>query len=158
MFYNIKLRNNLGEGEILKEKVIEISDGVFWVGVKDWNRRLFDALIPLPQGTTYNAYIVRGKRETAVIDTVNPGFEEEFEEKISEVIKVEEIDYVIMNHAEPDYAGGIPYILKKNTKAKLITTEKGSKMASIYYNAPVERIKIVKDNEIIDLGDKNFAS
>lgn len=140
----------------VKEKVIEISDGVFWVGVKDWNRRLFDALIPLPQGTTYNAYIVKGKRETAVIDTVNPGFEEEFEEKISEVIKVEEIDYVIMNHAEPDHAGGIPYILKKNTKAKLITTEKGSKMASIYYNAPVERIKIVKDNEIIDLGDKKL--
>jgi flavorubredoxin len=141
---------------MIKEKVVEISDGVFWVGIKDWNRRLFDALIPLPQGTTYNSYVVIGRKKTALIDTVNPGFEEEFGEKINGVIKVEELDYIIMNHAEPDHAGAIPYIMKKNTKARLITTEKGSKMASIYYDVSAERMKIVKDGEVIDLGGKKL--
>ncbi len=69
---------------------------------------------------------------------------------------MEEIDYVIMNHAEPDHAGLIPFILKKNSKAELITTEKGSKMASVYYNVSAERIKIVKDNETIDLDGKTL--
>ena len=63
----------------------EIARNVFWVGVKDWNRRMFDALIPLPQGTSYNAYLVKGEEKTALIDTVNPGFEKEFEEKINMV-------------------------------------------------------------------------
>lgn len=60
-----------------------LKDGVFYVGVKDWNRRLFDALIPLPQGTTYNAYLIKGTEKTALIDTVNPGFEAELESKIN---------------------------------------------------------------------------
>lgn len=54
-----------------------IDEGIFYVGVKDWNRKLFDALIPLPQGTTYNSYLIKGKEKTALIDTVNPGFEKE---------------------------------------------------------------------------------
>ncbi len=141
---------------MVKEKAIKISDGVYWVGVKDWNRRLFDSLIPLPQGTTYNAYLVMGDEKTALIDTVNPGFEEEFEGRVNEIIKLEEIDYVIMNHAEPDHAGAIPYVFKKNKKAKLLTTEKGQKMASVYYNVPEERINVVKDGETVELGNKTF--
>ncbi|AIY85666.1 MULTISPECIES: FprA family A-type flavoprotein [unclassified Thermotoga] len=140
-----------------REKVIEICDGVYWVGVKDWNRRIFDALIPLPHGTSYNSYLVKGTEKVALIDTVNQGFEEELEEKLNEIVKVENIDYLIMNHAEPDHAGAIPYIMKKNTKLQLIATEKGSKMASIYYSVPPERIKIVKDGETIDLGGKRLS-
>ena len=56
-------------------EINELVDGVFWVGIRDWDRRLFDALIPLPYGTTYNAYLVKGSNKTALIDTVNPGFE-----------------------------------------------------------------------------------
>lgn len=141
---------------MVEEKARKILNGVYWVGVKDWNRRLFDSLILLPQGTTYNAYIVRGSEKTAIIDTVNPGFEKEFEEKVNEIKDLKEVDYVIMNHAEPDHAGAIPYILEKNKKAKLITTGKGSKMASVYYSVPEERIKIVKDNEFIELGGKTL--
>ena len=82
--------------------VPEIAKDVFWVGAKDWNRRMFDALVSLPQGTSYNAYLVKGEEKTALIDTVNPGFEEEFEEKINLVSSLEKLDYLIMNHAEPD--------------------------------------------------------
>lgn len=100
-----------------------IKEDVFYVGVKDWNRRLFDALIPLPQGTTYNAYLI--KEKVALIDTVNPGFETELENRINNVSSVSQVDYVIMNHAEPDHAGAIPHILAKNDKAKLVCTKMG---------------------------------
>ncbi|MEE9151845.1 MAG: FprA family A-type flavoprotein [Thermoplasmata archaeon] len=136
--------------------VPEISEGVYWVGVKDWNRTMFDALIPLPQGTTYNAYLVKGKEKTVLIDTVNPGFEKELEAKIGQVTDLPNLDYVVMNHAEPDHAGSIPYIMKVSKEASLITTGKGAKMAKIYYNVPEKRIKTVKDGDIIELGGKTL--
>ncbi|MEM3641664.1 MAG: FprA family A-type flavoprotein [Candidatus Bathyarchaeia archaeon] len=134
----------------------KISEGVYWVGVRDWNRRLFDALIPLPKGTTYNAYLVIGENKKALIDTVNPGFEKEFEDKIRNFADLNEIDYIVMNHAEPDHAGAIPYIMAINSKAKLVTTSKGAKMAQTFYKVPEERIKVVEDQEAISLGRKTL--
>lgn len=139
-----------------KYNVPEISEDVFWVGAKDWNRRIFDALIPLPQGTTYNAYLVKGKEKTALIDTVNPGFEKELDEKINQVIDLKDLDYLVMNHAEPDHAGAIPYVMQVNKKALLITTEKGAKMAQLYYKVPEKRIKAVKEGDTIELGSKTL--
>jgi len=136
--------------------VAKIFEGVYWVGVRDWNRRLFDALITLPQGTTYNAYLVTGEGKTALIDTVNPGFETELEEKISSITDPREIDYVVMNHAEPDHAGAIPHVMAINTKAKLVATSKGARMAQTYYKVPGDRIKMVHDQETISLGGKTL--
>jgi len=87
----------------------------------------------LPKGTSYNAYLVIGSDGKALIDTVNPGFEKELEEKIRMVVNPEEINYVIMNHMEPDHAGVIPYLMKISPKIKLITTAKGAKMAQVLY-------------------------
>ncbi|OGF64626.1 MAG: MBL fold hydrolase [Candidatus Fischerbacteria bacterium RBG_13_37_8] len=129
----------------------KISETVYWVGVKDWNRKLFDALIPLPQGTSYNAYLVKGKSKIALIDTVQAGFENELQGRINGITDVAALDYVIMNHAEPDHAGCIPYILERS-KALLITSEKGAKYAQLYFKVPVERIKTVKEGESIELG------
>jgi flavorubredoxin len=134
--------------------VAEISKDVYWVGIRDWNRRLFDALIPLPKGTTYNAYLVVGKDKKALIDTANPGFEKELEEKISKVVDPADIDYVLMSHAEPDHAGSIPYMMAINSKAKLVATSRGAKMAQTFYKVPEERIIAVHDQETISLGDK----
>ena len=135
---------------------VKISEGVYWVGAKDWNRRVFDALIPLPKGTTYNSYLIIGENKRALIDTVNPGFEKELEEKISQVVNPVDIDYVIMNHAEPDHAGSIPYIMAINSKAKLVTTRTGAKMSQVFYKVPPERIIAVHDQETIDLGGKTL--
>lgn len=135
---------------------IELSKNVYWVGVRDWNRRLFDALIPLPRGTTYNAYLVVGTQKKALIDTVNPGFEKEWTEKITKIVDPSEVDYVIMNHAEPDHAGSIPHIMSINNKAKLVTTSRGAKLAQTFYNVPQERIRTIADGETIDLGNKTL--
>ena len=135
---------------------VEIAKSIYWVGVRDWNRRLFDALIPLPKGTTYNAYLVVGEDKKALIDTVNPGFEKELEERIRQVTDPGDLDYVIMNHAEPDHAGSIPHMMAINKKAKLVTTQRGAKMAQIYFKIPEDRIDIVADGATIDLGGKTL--
>lgn len=135
--------------------ITQISKDIYWVGVRDWNRRLFDSLIPLPKGTTYNSYLIAGEKK-ALIDTVNPGFEIEFQEKISRVLAPSEIDFVVMNHAEPDHAGAIPYLMSINSKAKLITSSKGAKLAQIFYKVPQERIISIRDQENLDLGGKTL--
>ncbi|WP_290596216.1 MULTISPECIES: FprA family A-type flavoprotein [unclassified Archaeoglobus] len=133
---------------------MEIVKNVYWVGVKDWNRRIFDSLIPLPQGTSYNSYLIVNKK-TALIDTVNPGFEEKLRENIEKILDVSEIDYLVMNHAEPDHAGAIPYILELSD-AVLLTTEKGAEVAKSYYGVPKDRTKVVGDGEVISLGSKTL--
>lgn len=133
----------------------EISKDIYWVGVKDWARKLFDALVPLPQGTSYNAYLICGGDKNALIDTVQWNFGEQLEKKIKSIIELSSLDYLVMNHAEPDHAGSIPLILSRSN-AILITSEKGSKFAQLYYKVPIDRIKVVKDGEEISLGNKTL--
>lgn len=139
-----------------KYNVPEISEGVFWVGVKDWNRRTFDALMPLPHGTSYNAYLVKGKEKTALIDTVNPEFKSELTEKINQVTDLADLGYIVMNHAEPDHAGAISHIMEASKKAVLLTTEKGARTVQLYYRVPGERTKTIKDGDTIELGGKTL--
>ncbi|MEM1566622.1 MAG: FprA family A-type flavoprotein [Candidatus Bathyarchaeia archaeon] len=141
---------------MLERNILKLAENVYWAGVKDWNRRLFDALIPLPKGTSYNAYLVIGETGKALIDTVNPGFENELIEKIRSLANPEDLDYVVMNHAEPDHAGAIPQIMKIAQKAKLVASNRGAEMAQIYYHVPLERIKVVADNDTISLGGKTL--
>lgn len=137
-------------------KVVEISPSIFWVGAVDWHRRVFDGLIPLPYGTTYNSYLVVGKDKIALVDTVNPGFESVLFEKIEKIMNPEKIDYVIMNHAEPDHAGGIPAVLSRAKNAKLVASIKGVEMAEAFHGVPSERIMAVKDGDTLDLGGKTL--
>ena len=85
----------------------EIAKGIYWVGALDFDRRIFDELIPLPDGTSYNSYLIRGSTKTALIDTVDPTKEEDL---ILNLIRlgVERIDYVVINHAEQDHSGSLP--------------------------------------------------
>jgi flavorubredoxin len=134
----------------------EILPGVYWVGAKDWGRRIFDALIPLPQGTSYNAYLVVGEKAKALIDTVNPGFEADLWQKISAVVDPTTLDCVIMNHAEPDHAGALPWIAARAAKAKILLTEKGREMALKLYHLPAERMEVVRDGDSLELGGKTL--
>ena len=110
---------------------ISLAQDVFWVGVKHHNRRLFDGLIPLPHGTSYNAYLVKGSDKSALIDTVNPGFEEELLSKIRAYMDPAKLDYVIMNHAEPDHANAGRHVLEVATGAKLVTSAKGKQAVDV---------------------------
>lgn len=137
-------------------KTVEISPNVFWVGIEDWNRRVFDAFITLPYGTSYNSYLVVGQNKTVLIDSVNPGFEEVLLMKISQISPPEKIDYVIMNHAEPDHAGAIPEVMKVAKKAKLVATKLGVDMAETFFNVPSEKRIAVKEGDTLELGGKTL--
>ncbi len=134
----------------------EISEGVFAIGSIDWKRRIFDALAPTPIGTTYNAYLVKGGSKTALIDTVHSDFQREYVGKIEQLLGSAPVDYVVMNHAEPDHAGSIAFILDKYP-ATLLTTKKGAELAGLFYNIPENRIRVVKDGDTVDLGGKTLT-
>jgi flavorubredoxin len=134
----------------------EIAPEVFWVGAKHHNRRLFDGLIPLPHGTSYNAYLIVGSKKSALIDTVNPGFEKELLAKISERIDPAKVDYVIMNHAEPDHANAARDVLAVAKNARLVAGVKGKEAAMMYFDIPEDRIMVVDESSVIDLGGKTL--
>jgi flavorubredoxin len=133
----------------------EIASGIYAVGSIDFNRRIFDALAPTPMGTTYNCYLVRGSAKTALIDTVHTGYENELSGKIDHLLGSHALDYIVMNHAEPDHAGAIRYLLDRSPAA-LVTTPKGAELARLYFKIPADRIKIVKNDETIDLGARTL--
>jgi len=85
----------------------EIVQGVYLLAAIDWDRRLFDSLIPLPQGTSYNAYLVQGKEKIALLDTVDPTMSAPFLEQFAQI---EKVDYIIAHHGEQDHSGSIPLL------------------------------------------------
>ena len=133
----------------------EIVQGIFWVGALDFDRRLFDALIPLPDGTSYNAYLIKGSEKTALIDTVDPAKEFEL---VSNLLKlgVERIDYVVVNHAEQDHSGSLPMILEFYPDAMVVTNEKCKEFLVALLQIPDNRFKIIKDKETLSLGDRTL--
>ncbi|MFH1787972.1 MAG: FprA family A-type flavoprotein [Candidatus Altiarchaeota archaeon] len=133
----------------------KITSSVVSVGVQDWDHRLFDELIPLPDGTSYNAYLVKGSRKTALIDTVDPRKTDELLANIASA-GVEKIDYVIANHAEKDHSGSIPAVLEAYPNAKVVTNEKCKDMLVDLMGIPGDKFKLIADGETLSLGDKTL--
>ena len=135
--------------------VVEIRPNVHYVGVMDWDRRLFDSLIPLPEGTSYNSYIVRGSEKTALIDTVEPLKLHEFLVNL-ESLGVEKIDYIITNHIEQDHSGSIQAILLRNPEAKVVTNSKAAELAKDHLGLEDDKYTVIKDGDTLSLGDKTL--
>ena len=131
----------------------KINDSVYWMGAADWNRRLFDALIPLPDGTSYNAYLVRGSEKTALLDSVDPTKSDVL---LNQLEGVERIDYIVAHHAEQDHSGSIPLVLDKYPAAKVVTSPKAKGMLVDLLHIPEGRITTVEDGETLSLGDKTL--
>jgi flavorubredoxin len=126
---------------------------VEWLGAQDWNRRLFDALIPLPDGTSYNAYLVRGNTKTALLDTADPSVRATFLDSLSDVPR---IDAVISHHAEPDHSGLLPEVLARYPEAVLYCSPKARGMLTDLLPIPEDRIRTVQDGEALDLGGRTL--
>jgi flavorubredoxin len=136
-------------------KAREIRPGIYWVGAEDWDRRIFDELIPLPDGTSYNAYIIKGSEKTALIDTVDPTKEDVLIEHLDN-LGISDIDYIICNHAEQDHAGSIPRVLAKFSRSKVVCTPKCKTMLIDHLHIPPDGITTVEDRAVISLGNKNL--
>jgi len=131
----------------------KIKDKIHWLGAVDWDRRLFDSLIPLPDGTSYNAYLIEGDDKTVLVDTVDPPMKHIL---LAQLEKVSKLDYVISHHAEQDHSGTIPAVLEKYPQAQLIASEKAKSMLIDHLKVAEDRFKIVKDGETLSLGDKTL--
>ncbi|MBI4334767.1 MAG: FprA family A-type flavoprotein [Chloroflexi bacterium] len=136
-------------------KTVEIAPKVYWVGVEDWHKRLFDCLVPLPYGTSYNSYLVIGNK-VALVDTVHPNFGDELLRKIASLTELVKIDYVVMNHAEPDHAGSISRVMAQAPAAKLVLTSKAAPIARKLHGVEEGRMMVVKDGDYIELGGKTL--
>ncbi len=131
----------------------KIKDGIHEVGIQDWGRRLFDSLIPLPDGTSYNSYLLRGSEKTALIDTVDPDFAKEYLENLDELDK---LDYLITLHSEQDHSGSIPQVLEKFPSAVVICSEKAKDLLVEHLRLDPAQIRTVAEGETISLGDKTL--
>jgi flavorubredoxin len=134
-------------------KARKIKDKIYWMGFVDWDRRLFDSLIPLPDGTSYNAYLIEGSEKTVLIDSVET---ELFDELLAQLENVSKLDYVVSLHAEQDHSGSIPYVLSRYPDAKLITSAKAKGMLMDLLRIPEQSFITVSDGETLSLGDKTL--
>jgi flavorubredoxin len=133
----------------------KLKANIYWVGAVDWDRRLFDELIPLPDGTSYNAYLIKGTEKTALIDTVDPTMASVLVDNLNQV-DVKKIDYVIANHAEQDHSGTLPQILKLYPNAMIVATPKCKNLLMDFLLVPERRIITVEDGKTLSLGDKTL--
>lgn len=136
-------------------KFQEIKNNIYYCGLNDCDRRIFDELIPLEHGTSYNSYLVKGSEKTALIDTMYPPKTSEYLKRLSEN-QIGKIDYIIANHGEQDHSGSIPALLEKYPNAIVITNPKCAENIRNMLHVPAEKIKEIADGEEISLGDKTL--
>ncbi len=123
------------------------------MGAIDWDRRLFDELIPLPDGTSYNAYLVRGSDRTALIDAVDPAKRDVL---LAQLDEVERIDVVVVQHVEQDHSGALPDVVSRFPDAQILASPKAQPMIADHLGLPAERVTPVADGETLSLGDRTL--
>ena len=131
----------------------QIKKNVSWLGAVDWDRRLFDSLIPLPDGTTYNAYLIEGSDKVALLDTVDPPMADQLMRQLQEVSR---IDFIVSHHAEQDHSGTIPRVLERFPEAKVVVTAKARGMLMDLLKIPESAFATVEDGETLSLGGKTL--
>ncbi|HNS19279.1 MAG TPA: FprA family A-type flavoprotein [Sedimentisphaerales bacterium] len=133
----------------------ELKPNVYSIRTIDWDRRLFDELIPLPEGTTYNAYLIEGSEKTALLDTADPTKTGILLGSLA-ASGVEKIDYVVSHHAEQDHSGSIPAVLARYPQAKVVANAKCQAMLIDLLHIDREQFLTVQDGQTLSLGDKTL--
>lgn len=129
----------------------ELNKGIYYVGVNDRTSSLFESLWALPAGVSYNSYIVKGDK-TALIDTVHISKAKNFIANIKTAIGDSPIDYVVINHMEPDHSGAIDYIVKSFPDVTIVGNKKTIEMIEGFYGS-ISNTKVINDGDVLDLGD-----
>lgn len=133
---------------------VEISEGIYWVGAVDWTLRDFHGYVT-PDGATYNAYLVVGKK-TALVDTVKAEFSQALLDNISEIISPSKIDYVIANHVEMDHSSGLPTVMEAVGDVPVVCTKKGAEGLRKHYHRDWN-FKVVKTGDTLELGGRTLS-
>ena len=135
--------------------MIEITDKVYYVGVNDRNKSLFEGLWPLPNGVSYNSYLIADEK-VALIDTVEVDFFSQFIENIQAVIGDRKVDYLVINHMEPDHSGSIALIKKYYPEIEIVGNKKTHGMIEGFYGIN-DNAREVKNGDFIDLGSHKLT-
>ncbi len=133
----------------------QIKPNIYAVGAIDWDRRLFDELIPLPEGTTYNSYVVKGSEKIALMDTVDPTKSEVLMGNLM-ALGIEHVDYIVSHHAEQDHSGTIPALLLLYPQAKVVTNAKCKTMLIDLLHVDEDKFLTIADGQTLSLGDKTL--
>lgn len=133
----------------------KLTQNILSVGVQDWDRRSFDEFMALPDGTSYNSFIVRGNDKTVLIDTSDPDKYAEFFQNLQDA-GLTHLDYIVSNHGEQDHSGLIPDVLQRFPDAMVVTNAKCKGILIDHLNIPADKFIVVNDNDTIDLGGKTL--
>lgn len=135
---------------------MKIADNVYYVGVSNPTLRVFDIIMCTEYGTTYNSYLVKGADKTALIDGAHKGFEANFQENVEAITDFANIDYMVVNHTEPDHSGAIRLVIEKNPDIVVYGTAACLKNLDNIVRLPFNRVA-VKDGDTLELGDKTLT-
>ena len=135
--------------------VRELKPKVYSLSAIDWDRKLFDELVPLPEGTSYNAYLVVGSEKTALIDTVHPSMTDGLIKALKSM-GLARLDYIVANHAEPDHSGSIPALLAEFPEARVLANVKCRSLLKASLDLPAEALTLIQDEQVVSLGDKSL--
>lgn len=132
----------------------KINEDIYWVGTNDRTTDLFEGVWPIPRGVSYNTYLIDDEK-TALIDSIEQGYEEDMLEKIEKVTNPSEIDYLIVNHMEPDHSGALPILRRVAPDAEIICTEKALGFLESFYGI-TENIRTVETGDSLKLGERTL--
>ena len=132
-----------------------MAPGLHWVGALDPDLRIFDLIMNAPHGTTYNSYLVEGKKDSALIETVKAGFTDTYLENLSSLVDLSKIGYLILNHTEPDHTGSLNALLEAAPSIRLVSSKNAVRLIRGILNRDVEVIA-VGDGDEIDLGGRTL--
>ncbi len=134
--------------------MLKINDDIYYIGAINPTLRVFDIIMKTEYGTTYNAYLIKDVKNV-LIETVHEKFFDEYLESIEEIIPIEKIDYLILNHTEPDHTGSVRKLLEKNPNITIITTMAGKNFVSNICNMDFSS-QVVKDGDILNIGSRSL--
>lgn len=136
-------------------KFKEIKNSVYYCGLNDCERKIFDELIPLEHGTTYNSYLVKGSEKVALIDTMYPKKTDLYLKNLDEN-NITKVDYIIANHGEQDHSGSIPDLLEKYPEAMVVTNAVCKNNIIEMLHVDESKIQVIKNDDELSLGDKTL--
>ena len=146
---------DIDNNNYLSQNALKIKDGVFYTGAFDPDLRVFDIVIPTANGTTYNSYFIQGSQKTALIDTVKLNTKDQLINKLSGITDISKIDYIIINHTEPDHSGALHLIKGIAKDATLVYSKNAHHFVKHIIKKDYNNIT-VGDGDSLDLGGKTL--
>ena len=137
-------------------QAVALSERVHWIGALDPNLRNFDIILKTANGTTYNAYVVRGSEGVAIIDTVKENYSNDFFARLESVARYDEIKVIVLNHLEPDHTGALPELMRRAPQARVYISQKAQSMLKALLKQDEFAFTPVITGDKVSLGDRNL--